>query len=263
MSKYLLRTNLQLFAGEGESGVEAAPAAEGQTETPQVESSESGAETQVAAEPEKSNNFEKAFAKRLAAEREKWQAESQEKYKGHDDYKLVADYLQEANGLDLMTLKERIEMERLQTRAEQQGISPEMQKRLEALEEKAAKGDALEQKFQEEQRVSSYWSGLNEFAKGKEGIDAQTLNQFMIENGLMYDPSNMEKSFNVAYKAMMHDQLQSKLESAEKEGVKKFLQAKGAIPTVPGSTSQGHVSAPSPKTFAEARQRAMQRLSGE
>ncbi|MNU04264.1 hypothetical protein D3C72_2486020 [compost metagenome] len=57
--------------------------------------------------------------------------------------------------------------------------------------------------------------------------------------------------------------MQKKLESAEKDGMKKLIQAKGNIPTVPGKTAQGQVVQTAPKTFAEARQRAMQRMNGE
>jgi hypothetical protein len=62
---------------------------------------------------------------------------------------------------------------------------------------------------------------------------------------------------------MRHDALEKQVESAEKEGVKKFLQAKGGIPTIPGKTATGQSVSAAPKTFAEARQRAMQRLTSE
>jgi hypothetical protein len=117
------------------SGVEETPAAE-VIETPEaVIESESGVEEEVAAEPEKQNNFEKAFAKRLAAERSKWDAEVNEKYKDYDTHKELSQYLQEINGADALTLKEQIEMSKLQARAEDNQISPEMQKRLETLED--------------------------------------------------------------------------------------------------------------------------------
>ncbi|MNN82492.1 hypothetical protein D3C81_1994300 [compost metagenome] len=77
MSKYRYTLNLQLFADDGavESGVDEVPAAEVQPETPEFESADqTGVDEMAAAEPEKLNNFEKAFAKRLAAEREKWQS---------------------------------------------------------------------------------------------------------------------------------------------------------------------------------------------
>jgi|ADGO01.1.fsa_nt_gi hypothetical protein len=79
---FLLPLNLQLFAEGGEvtgevpaPGVEDAPAAGEQAQESEVDANQTGVEEQAAAEPEKQNNFEKAFAKRLAAERDKWEAE--------------------------------------------------------------------------------------------------------------------------------------------------------------------------------------------
>lgn len=259
--KFRYKLNLQLFAEEAtvETGVESAPAAEVQTETPNA--SETGAETEVAAEPEKQNNFEKAFAKRLKEAQAKWEAEQAEKYKHYEDYRKAAEYLQKTSGInDIMTLKERIELEELQEQAEQQSVPVEVLKRIQELEAKAAKAEQLEKAQQEEQRVSAYWSSINEFVKDK-GIEAEKLNQFMIDNGLSYDPNEPAKSFNVAYKAMRADELEQKLATAEKEGMKKLLQAKGSIPTVPGNNASGQLSSPTPKTFAEARARALQRFS--
>lgn len=255
------KLDLQMFAED--TGVEAAPAAEVQTESTQVEASETGAETSVAAEPEKQNNFEKAFAKRLAEAQSKWESEHAEKYKDYDDLKKAAEFFQRRHGFnDFMSLKEEIELAELQDRAEKEQVSPQIIKRIDELEAKAAKADALERQQEEEKRVSAYWSTLNEFVKEK-GIEADKLNQFMIENEMTYNPNAPEKSFMLAYKAMKADELEEKLASAEKEGMKKLLQAKGSIPTVPGSNANGQVSSPAPKTFAEARQRAMQRMTGE
>lgn len=242
MYKYRLKMNLQLFSDEmpaTETGVDIVPAAEEQ-QTAQVDSSsETGANTEVAAEPEKINNFEKAFAKRLAAEREKWQSEVSEKYKDYELHKELSAWAQERTGADALTLKEQIEMDRLQERAEQQGITPEMQKRLEALEQKAALADQLEHQRNEEQRVQTYFSSLNDFMKDKVG-ESEKLNQFMIENGLTYDPNNPEKSFGVAYKAMRAEQLEQELATARETAVKEYLSSKTA-PRVEGSGAPGIV----------------------
>ncbi|WP_339317927.1 hypothetical protein [Paenibacillus sp. FSL R10-2734] len=245
--KTRLILDLQLFADE-DPGVESAPAAEVSTETatPEVEipetvsESETGVEEQVAAEPEKQNNFEKAFAKRLAAERSKWDSETAEKYKDYDTHKELSQYLQEINGADALTLKEQIEMSRLQNRAEANEISPDMQKKLEYLEEKAAKADKLEEKQQEEQRIQTYFSTLEGFAKDK-GVDSEKLNAFMVENELTYDPANPEKSFNLAHKAMRADELEQQLSTAKETAVKEYLQSKSA-PRVEGSGTPGVVT---------------------
>ncbi|MEK3838654.1 hypothetical protein [Paenibacillus sp. FSL R7-0128] len=222
-----------------QSGVEETPAAE-VTETPEaVIESESGANEEVAAEPEKQNNFEKAFAKRLAAERSKWDAEVNEKYKDYDTHKELSQFLQEQNGLDALTLKEQIEMSKLQSRAEDNQISPEMQKRLETLEQKAAKADQLEQLQQQEQQTRTYFDTLTKFTEGKDH-NAEELNKFMIENELTYDPTNIEKSLNLAYKAMRAEKLEAELKTAKESAVKEYLQSKSA-PKVEGAGTPGVV----------------------
>mgnify|MGYP007051630632 CR=1 FL=1 len=260
MFKFRWSMNLQLFSeelGSVETGVEEAPAAEEQVSN---EASEPGAETQVAAEPEKQNNFEKAFAKRLADAQAKWESEQAEKYRDYEDYKRAAEYLQKTSGIsDLMTLREQIEMAELQERADKENVPPEVLKRLDELEAKAAKAEQLEAEQKQQQEWQQFESSLKQFCEGKEidgkSVDHMDLWKFMHENGVTKP--------EVAFKAMKADILEAKLEHAEKEGVKKFLAAKGSIPTITGSTSQGTVASKPPKTFAEARQRAMQRMTGE
>lgn len=260
-----LPLNLQLFAedmGATDSGVESAPAAEVH------DSPETGVDTQAAAEP-KENNFEKAFAKRLAAKEAEWQTKIQElegKYKDYDDVKSVADYFRELNQApDVLSLKERIEMERLQQRADQENVPVEVLKRLQELEVKAAKADELErtrnddlqrqQQEQETQKAYQEFRGkLDEFAKEK-NVESDKLYAYMQENQI----GNVE----AAFRAMQYDDLQVKLAEAEKNGMKKLLQAKSGIPAVPNSNQPAQKTVPQAKTFAEARARAMQRLSGE
>lgn len=240
MSKYRWALDLQLFSED--TGVEVVPAA-----GEQAEGGSSGVEGQAAAEP-----TEKAFASRLAAERAKLEREYTERYKDYDTHKAISDYFAETNGLDALTLKERVELERLQERAEQANVPPEVLRRLDELEGKAAKADQLEQFQQDQQGRVDFETKIKTFAEEK-GADHTELWNFMHEHQIQ----NME----IAYKAMRADQLEQQLAGAEKAGMKKLLQAKGSIPTVSGSTAQGHVSAHAPKTFAEARARAMQRMS--
>lgn len=234
-----------------QSGVEIVPAAEGQTEAVQT------GETTTAAESQPQNNFEKAFAKRLADAQSKWEQEQAEKFKGYEDYKYLADYLQEANGMDVMTLKEQIELERLQARAEKEQVPPSVLKRIDELEAKAAKADEYEQQQAEVQTRTQFETTLKTFCEGKEiggtPLDHSQLWQYMYEN--------QTNSPEVAYKAMRADYLEQQVANAEKEGVKKFLSAKGSIPTVEGKTAAGVLTKEPPKTFKDAQARAAQRLA--
>lgn len=230
---------------EVQTGVDVAPAAEVSSEEPEtavVEPSEEGAKEEVAAEPEKQNNFEKAFAKRLAAEKAKWEKDVSEKYKDYDTHKELSEYLQEINGADALTLKEQIEMEKLQQRAEENSISPEMQKRLEALEAKAARGDELEQKQQAEQINNLFWQAAETFLEGKD-VSKDDLNKFMIENEIFVDPTNpevAERKFTIAYNAMKAEEYKQQLATAKETAVKEYLQSKAA-PKVEGSGTPGVV----------------------
>lgn len=276
MKRYKWKLNLQLFAEEGEvvdTGVEDASDAEMQEETQTDTGGESG-------------GVEKAFAKRLSQAHSKWEAEARAKFeeekrqeiekvrsefKDYDTYREATEFLQKQHGInDIMTLKEQLELTKLQERAAEQNMDPDLLRRMEELESKAARADELEQQRMqeeeerqaaEEQRAyeESYFNSMKEYASSKD-IDPDKLHGFIMENSLFVNPENMEKTFEIAVKAMKHDELLSKLESAEKDGMKKLFQAKGAIPTIKGNSTQGEISSPAPKTFAEARARAMERM---
>lgn len=197
-----------------------------------------GSAEEVAPQAETESSFARRLRehseKEVRAAREAWDKETSEKYKDYDTHKELSTYLQQVNGVDAMTLKERIEMDRLQERAEQNEIPPEMQKRLETLEAKAAKADELEQQQHQEKWENTYWTGIGEFAKER-GVESQALNQFMLDNGLFIDPENLEKSFNIAYKAMKADELEQKLNTAKEDSIKEYLASKKG-PRVEGST---------------------------
>lgn len=261
--KYRLPLNLQLFSDEGavDTGVESAsdagmPAIEGSQSD---SSAQSGVDTSAdAGQVKDEKDFAKAMRAKEAHLRKQIESEYAEKYKDYDTHKELSSYFQQINGLDAMTLKERIEMERLQERAEKENVPPEVLKRLDELEAKAAKVDEFEQQQQQQQWQQTYFTGLNEFVKDR-GVEADKLNQFMIDNEFTVNPEDMNKSFELAYKAMKYDDVVKQSEEAEKNGMKKLLQAKGSIPTVPGSSAQGQVVRPPAKTWAEARARAYQR----
>lgn len=199
--------------------------------------------------------------KALAEERSKWEKEVSEKYKDYDTHKELSQYLQEINGADALTLKEQIELQRLQNRAEEQNVPAEVLKRIDELEAKAARGEELEQQQLKQQNDMKYWSMAESFVADKD-ISKEDLNKFMLENEIFVDLSNPEtvtRKFETAYKAMQYDVIQKKLESAEKDGMKKLIDAKGNISTIPSKSAQGQVVSAPPKTFAEARARAMQR----
>ncbi|WP_042165531.1 hypothetical protein [Paenibacillus gorillae] len=239
MKKFLLSLNLQLFADEGAaSGVEGASAA-GEHSQVTGGSDQTGVDNQAAAEPGQ-NNFEKAFAKRLAAEREKWDAEhktAMEQYKDHDTYRKAAEYLQRTSGIDnLLTLKEEIELVELQERADKEQVSPEVQRRLEQLEAKAAKADEYEANTQAEKQAQEFETSLKTFCADKE-IDGKALDH----NELWaYMHENEVANPNIAYKAMKADLLEAKLATANKDAVANYLKTKTGIKTegAPGAAAQ-------------------------
>lgn len=275
----MFKVRLPFFEMAGEIGSESAsvdagggePLGDGSAPTPDNT-------TDTTSAPSDDVVKQESFAKRLkeqteralAEERSKWEQENADRYKDFDVYKKAAEFMQKQNGIqDVMTLKEQLEMADLQERADRSGLDPEMQRRFDELEAKANRLDEIEQERQaaEQQRQEqeqlqqyekTYWDGLNQFAKDR-GVESNALNQFMVENNFFVNPENLVKSFEIAHKAMDYDNMAKRVEEAEKAGMKKLISAKGSIPHVPSSTNQGQVVSSAPKTFAEARQRAMQR----
>jgi hypothetical protein len=234
-------------------------------ENEQLTSVETGAEQQVAAEPthsetgaeanvsDQSGNerVDTAFAKRLAAERTKMEKEYAERYKDYDTYKEVGEYFRELNEADdVMSLKERIEMERLQQRAEQAQVSPEVQRRLEELEAKAAEADQLK----ENQKLQDFYKGfrndLEKFA-GEKKVDANELEKFMAEKRI--------PDMDIAYKAMTYADAEAKAEEIKQNAIKEYLQSKKA-PKVEGAGTPGHIPPAPPKTWQEANARAAEMI---
>jgi hypothetical protein len=260
-----MKIRMPLYNVEGEIG--------SASESSSVEDTATAVETETAsvtdtseADVTKQQSFahrlKESTEKALAEERAKWEKETSEKYKDYDTYRKATEYLQKTSGIDdVMTLKEQIELQELNERAEQQNVPPDVLKRIDELEQKAARGDELEAKQQQEQVNNLFWKAAEQFVEGKD-VSKEELNKYMIENDIFVDPMNSElaqRKFDMAYKAMQYDVMQKKLESAEKDGMNKLLSSKGSIPTIPGKTAQGQVVSDRPKTFAEARARAMQR----
>lgn len=254
--------DLQLFAEDEAvaTGVEDAPAAGEQPEASEGSANQTGVDEQAAAEPEKQNNFEKAFAKRLAAERSKWESELSEKLKDYEAHRRVSEFFQQYNGMDLNALMERIELEQLKQQAEQQQVPVEVMRRIQELEQKAALAEQLAQQHAQAQWEKTYREALDAYVKDKEGADPEAINKYLVDLGVSVDPNNITKYFDMAYRALKFEELAKRLEGAEKDGMKKLIGAKGSIPANVGSSGQGQVSSGTPKTFADARARAMARL---
>jgi hypothetical protein len=232
-----------------ETGVESVSEADSQDTQSEINT---GVETKSEAGTEETNS-EKAWAKRIAAERTKIEQEYADRYKDYDVYKEIAEYTKETSNFDdILSVKEAIELERLQQRAEKQQLPVEVQQRLEALEAKAAKADEFEKQQEEQKTYQEFRTNLLEpFAKDK-GIDANELEKFMTDNQVY--------NLDMAYRAMKYEDVEAKREQIEKEAVKKFLEAKGSMTKVEGKTQTGQVIAGTAKNFTDARQRAMQRL---
>lgn len=250
-----------LFEAEGaigaESGVENVPAAGEQSQRTEVNADPSGVETKGAADPEQQNNFEKAFAKRLSAKEAEIEAKFAEKYKGYDDYKLAAEYLQKTSGIgDILTLREQIELQQLQERAEEANVPPEVLKRIDQLEAKAAKADEMEAEAKQKEEWQSFETSLKDFCKDKtldgKAVDHMDLWKYMHENEVTKP--------DVAFKAMKADLLESKLETAKTDAVKEYLATKTGVKTE-GSQGAAAQSAPVPTGgFKGAEQRAVERM---
>jgi hypothetical protein len=242
-----------------ESGAESAPAAVEQVEqsTNEVPAPESGANEQAAAEPEKQNNFEKAFAKRLADAQAKWEADYAKKYEGFDDYKKAAEYLQKTSGIgDMLTLREQIELAELQERAEQANVPPEVLKRIDQLEAKAAKADEMEANAKQQQEWQTFETSLKEFCADKsidgKSVDHMELWKYMHDNGVTKP--------EIAFKAMKADALEAKLETAKTDAVNEYLKSKQA-PKIEGSQgAAAQTNLAPPKNFQEAEARALARM---
>lgn len=256
----MFKVRQPLFEMSGEIGSESPSVVADQTPNEGQGSDEGNAPASTENDVSKQSSFAKRLNEELAKKEKEWEAKHSEKYKDHDVYKKSAEYFAKINGVnDVMSLKERIEMEELQEAAEKQQVPVEVLKRLQELEAKASKGEELEKTINEQKQQQTYWDSMNKFAESKE-IDSKALNQFMVENQMTYDPNNMDKSFELAFKAMKYDEVAMEKAEAEKAGMKKVIQAKSSIPNVTGNKSNGQVTAPPPKTFADAQARARQRF---
>jgi hypothetical protein len=258
-----LRFDLQFFSEE--PGVDFGGIADPET-VDNPEPTEPTIDPQPPAEPQPTDpptdgiEQSKAFAKRLeertqaklAEERAKWEQETSERYGNYDQYQQTLDYVMKASGYNSFEeFQTALEEAQLAERAEQNGVSTEYQQRLEQLEQRASRADELEQQHEQEQIMQQFHSALSEFSKEK-GVDPNDLEQFMVENQI--------PNFEMAYRALRYEQMESDLKNAKDVAVKEYLESKKA-PKVEGGGTPGIVKDTPPKNFAEARQRALARLN--
>lgn len=259
MFEGLLRLDLQYFSMDGVEGGEIAdptPVEQPElTEPPIEETPEIPQES-----PTDDLDQSKAFAKRLEERTQKalqeakqqWEQETSEKYGNFDQYQQAMDYVMKSAGYNNFDeFQSALQEAQLQERAEQNGVNPEYQQRLEELEERAKRADELEQQREQEQTMQQFRTHLQEFSKEK-GIEAEQLETFMVENQI--------PNFEMAYRALRYEQMEADLKNAKDVAVKEYLESKKA-PKVEGSGTPGIVKEAPPKNFAEARQRALARLN--
>lgn len=201
---------------------------------------------------ESGDKVEAAFAKRFAAERAKLESEYAERYKDFDRYKGISEYFREMNEMsDVSELSDRIEMERLQERAQQAQVSPEVQRRLEELEAKAAEADQL----REQQNVQSWYkdfrADLDKFAADKQA-SADEIEQYMIENQI--------SNYEIAYKALRFADAEKQREEIEKAAIARYIESKKAPNVVGAGGIAAPVPAASPKTWDQARAGALEMM---
>jgi len=250
--KYRFGLDLQLFSedmgdsgGEG-TGVEDVSAAGTHDDVTEV----SGAGEQAAADP-------KAFAARLAAEKAKIEREYNERYKDYDTYKQATEYLQRTSGIDdILTLKEEIELANLQERAEKENVPPEVLKRIDELEVKAAKAEEYEAKSAQEKAAVEFEASLKTFVEGKEidgkPVDHNELWKYMHDNEIGKP--------EIALKAMKADILEAKLATAKEDSIKDYLNSKRGVKTEGASGAAAQTTPPTGGGFKGAEARAIARV---
>jgi hypothetical protein len=264
MLKFLLKLDLQLFSDDlGVEGGGIADPAPDLPVDPQPEPTDPPMDTPPANpqdSPTDDLDQSKAFAKRLEERtqkalqeaRQQWEQETSQKYGSFDQYQKATNFvMQQAGYNSFEDFQKAIEETELMERAQKSGVTPEYQQRLEQLEEKAKRADELEQQQEKEQTYRQFQSALNDFSKEK-GLEPSELENFMV--------SHQIPNFEMAYRAMRYEQMESDLKNAKDVAVKEYLESKKAS-KVEGSGTPGIIKAAPPKNFAEARQRALARLN--
>lgn len=261
MFTFKFPVNLQYFSEEGEFETGDSESAEsvegGEVAPPQAEESQAPEETPSDDGIEQSKAFAKRLSERtnakIAEERAKWEAEQAERLREYEQYRSLTEQMLKYSGhQDIHSLQQALEQELLQAQAEKHQVPVEVMQRLNELERRAQRADELEHKWQSQQALNTFYQDLNQFLQGKEDVTQESMIDFMVQSGI--------SNFDVAYKALRADLLEQKLATAEQDAVKKYLESKKA-PKVEGSGSApGLIAEQPPKTWEEARERALARL---
>lgn len=251
--KTYLPLDLQLFAEEEQSD----PSVEVDVE--EVDTSDAGNAPGSSDEATEDVTKQESFAKRLkeqtdktlAEEREKWEQETQEKYKDFEVHQKATAFLQKQHGInDIMTLKEQLELAELQEKAEHENLTVEEIKTRQRLEKAESRLEQYEKQQEKSEAYKSFRTNLEDFAKENEA-DVDALEKYMYDENV--------GSPSVALKAMRVDELEAKLEEREQDVIKRYIESKRA-PKAEGSGVPGVVSDP-PKTWEESRNAAEARMS--
>lgn len=253
---FRLRLNLQYFATDdvvGGGDVTTEPITE-PTE-PAVQETDPVVETPATQEPgteqQPEITPEQDFESRIAEERQRWEQETSERYGNYDNFNRMAQFFMQQSGYNnIDSMMQAIEQQELLQRAEQAGITPEIQQRLEGLEQRAQRAEELERQ-QEQQQLAQRFRGTLESFSQEKGADADALEQFMLENQV--------PNFEVAYNAMRAQQLEADMANAKEIAIKEYLESKKA-PKVEGSGATGVVAEEPTTDFNVARQRALARM---
>lgn len=257
MFKFTFMPRFNADGGDGGAVIEP-PSVEAGGENP----SEAGNAPESGSEVTKQESFAKRLKestdKAIAEERAKWEKEYSEKYKDHDTYKKAAEYLQKTSGFsDIMTLKEEIELQELQERADKENVPASVLKRIDELEAKAAKADELEAKVNQEKAASEFEHSLKDFVADKQ-IDGKPVSHtelwsYMHENGITKPEA--------ALKAMKADILEAKLATAKEDAVKEYLNSKKGVKTEGSTGAAAHQIPQAGGGFKGAEQRAIARIA--
>lgn len=232
MKSLRLKLNLQLFADDGGdvgAGVESASAAGMQSDSGSIESPSQSEPTGVNGAQSASdaaagqNNFEKAFAKRLAAKQAEWEKERgeyQTQLKDVGAYRKATEYLQRSAGInDLTALQEQIELLELQERAQRENVPVEVLKRIDELEKGNKELGTWKEQREKQEQYQTFQQNLQSFAAEK-GTDAKELHKFMYENRI--------SNFDVAHRAMRAEELEAELTASKSGTIKEYLASKKA-----------------------------------
>ncbi len=251
-TRRLIPLNLQLFSEGGEMGVESLEVATPiETQEPESTPIESGEEVQVAAEPDK---VEKAFAARLAKEREKIEQE-------YNPYKSLIEQQAQQYNMTPQEYIEAIEQQRQEAEKQryiEQGLDPDLINEL--VEKHPAVQYANQIKTQEQQRAeeqAKFNAETQEFAEMFPDLDPSKVPQSVWDQVAQI---RQEKGLSIvdSYLRVTRTQ-QPNIEEVKQQAIKEYVEKlKTGQRPVEGSGSSPVIVTDTPKTFEDARKQALE-----